>query len=251
RTAAPSTAPAPAAAPALAAPPPESPEAADPGGLTLPLYPARLPAAATLHYVLQRGAAVGSARLDWQPGSERYALVLQSQLAGRPALAWASAGVIGSQGVAPERYVESRRGREQRAANFERASGRIRFSGPQGELPLPAGAQDRVSWLLQLAGVLAADPALTAPGQTVTLYVAGARGDGRAWIFRVLGTEDLDLPAGAVRALRLRREPERPYDTLAEVWLDPGRGHLPVRVRWQAPPAPEATELNLQAPGPP
>ncbi|MDE2148074.1 MAG: DUF3108 domain-containing protein [Burkholderiales bacterium] len=228
---------------------PRATETADPGGLDLPRYAVRLPPPVTLRYALQRGAAAGTASLHWQPGLGRYALTLQAQLPGQPALAWASTGAIDAGGLAPERYAESRRGREQRAANFEPDRGRIRFSGTDAERPLPPGAQDRLSWLAQLAGVLAATPALAAPGQAIRLYVAGARGEGGVWVFRVLGAEALALAAGPRSTLRLLREPEQPYDTRAEVWLDPARAHLPVRVRWQAPPAPQATELTLQEPG--
>ncbi len=224
-----------------------APAANDPGGLEVPVYATRLPPAANLRYLMQRGAASGPAELRWQPQQGHYALALHGTLPGRPPLAWASAGEIDAHGVAPERYVESRRGREQRAANFQRASGRITFSGPQVEVTLVAGAQDRLSWLLQLSGVLAADPALAAPGQQITLFVVGARGDAQRWVFDVVGSEDVGLPEGLAHALLLRREPERAYDTRAEVWLDPARRHLPVRVRWQAPPSTEVTELSLQA----
>ena len=37
---------------------------------------------------------------------------------------------------------------------IQREAGRITFSGPQVEYPLLPGAQDRISWLLQLAAVL-------------------------------------------------------------------------------------------------
>lgn len=248
-----SPAPAPLAAPAAAGTAAAMPpllETGLPGGVVPPVYATRLPPAVTLRYALQRGSAQGQAELRWQPGEDRYALHLRTQLTGAPAVVWASEGGLDADGIAPERYAESRRGREQRAANFQRpvdAPGRITFSGPQVEYPLLGGAQDRLSWLVQLAGVMAADPALASPGREVAIFVAGTRGDGDVWIFTVVGAEDIDLPAGPVTgALHLRREPRRPYDTLAEAWLDPARHHLPVRVRLRVRPTGEGSEWQLQ-----
>jgi len=64
------------------------------------------------------------------------------------------------------------------------------------------------------------------------------------------GAEPLALPAGPVSAaLRLVREPARPYDQRIEVWLDPARAHLPVQVRLQTVPGPQdaTTEWRLAA----
>jgi len=62
-----------------------------------------------------------------------------------------------------------------------------------------------------------------------------------------MGSEAMDTPAGPVTdALHLRRESRRPYDMQVDVWLDPARGHLPVRVRLALPPAGGATEFMLE-----
>jgi len=84
----------------------------------------------------------------------------------------------------------------------------------------------------------------------VTLFVAGTRGDAEPWRIEVLGHAALELPAGAVaRALQLqlRREPTRPYDTRVEVWLDPARQHLPVRVVFTTLPGGQPLQLELAA----
>ena len=141
----------------------------DPGGQTVPVYATRLPPPATLQFEMRRGIAVGQAQLEWQPGADQdhYRLTLQGSAVGAPAISWASQGGFDAAGVAPLRYTESRRGREVRAANFQRDSGRITYSGPAIEHPLVAGAQDRLSWMLQLAAVLAANPALAEPDAQV------------------------------------------------------------------------------------
>jgi hypothetical protein len=81
----------------------------------------------------------------------------------------------------------------------------------------------------------------------VTLFVVGTRGDAEPWRFEVLGNEPLRLPAGEVpQALRLKREPTRPYDTRVEVWLDPARQHLPVRVVFTTLPGGQPLEMALE-----
>ena len=218
----------------IAAPAPQPAPAAlpiDAAAAELPVYATRLPPAARLHYRLQRGEAVGAAQLQWQHDADGYLLRLDTAWPGQSAAGSASRGQIDAEGVAPLRHAELRRMREVRAANFQREAGRITFSGPQLAYALPPGAQDRLSWMIQLPGIVEADAALARAGASVTLFVVGTRGDAEPWRFEVLGAEPLVLPAGEVpQALRLKREPTRPYDTRVEVWLDPARQHLPVRV---------------------
>jgi hypothetical protein len=213
-------------------------------GQPVPVYATRLPPAATLQYAMQRDAPTRrelQAELRWRPEGERYTLSLGFAAIGR-----ASVGALDLHGIAPERHVETRRGRELRAVNFQRDTARITFSGPALELALLPGVQDRLSWMLQLAAVMAANPALAEPGVEVLLQVVGVRGDAAVWRFVVQGREDIDLPAGvALNALHLHREPQRPYDTRVDVWLDPARHHLPVRVRLQTRAEGEGTDFTL------
>lgn len=244
---------------ALAGAPGEAPPLALPTGTPLPTYATRLPPAATLQYTVQRGGtgpgtATGPAReglqaqLIWRPEATTYTLSL-----GVGAVGSASVGALDLHGIAPERHVETRRGREVRAANFQRqagadgeTAGRITFSGPRTEHPLLPGVQDRLSWMLQLAGVIAADPALGQPGRELTLLVVGVRGDAALWVFRVMAVQSLQLPAGEVlNAVHLVREPQRPFDTRVDVWLDPARHHLPVRLRLQNRADGPGTEFEL------
>jgi hypothetical protein len=239
---APAPTPAPAAAEVAPAPLPEA------DGSAVPVYATRLPPPARLRYELRRGALAGTGDLVWRPDAGHYLLTLDGSAVSRVASGWASEGVFDAAGVAPVRYADRRRGREVRAANFRRDSGRITYSGPQGEYPLWPGAQDRLSWMLQLPAIVAADPAQFAPGARISMFVTGTRGDGDLWTFAVEAVEALELPIGRVDgALRLRREPSRPYDTRVEVWLDPARAHLPVRLRLSVAPSGDTTEFLLSA----
>jgi hypothetical protein len=236
--------------PSSATPDPAS--ADDPGRASVPVYATRLPPPMTLRYALQRGRSSGQAELHWHTDGALYELAWRGALAGVALPAATSVGRLDAHGIAPERQSESRRGRELRAVNFQRGSERITFSGPQREFPLLPGAQDRLTWMLQIAGVLAADPALAQVGSRVRLFVAGPRGDAAVWIFEVTGRETLDLPGGPVAdAVHLQRAPDRPYDTRVDIWLDPARHHLPVRARLEALPAAEGSEFVLEAMTPP
>jgi hypothetical protein len=234
--------------------PPETVEAAkaveatdEPGGVNVPVYATRLPPAVTLQYQLRRGRLYGHAELHWVPAATGYELTMRGQAAGAPLLGSTSVGRLDAHGIAPERQTEHRRGRELRAVNFQRDSARITFSGPQREYPLVSGTQDRLSWMLQLAGVLAADAALAEPGHQVQLFVSGPRGDAAVWVFEVASRETVDVPAGTVAdAVHLRREPRGPYDTQVDVWLDPARHYLPARAHLLVGPTGDGTEFLLE-----
>lgn len=195
-----------------------------------PIYPVLAPPAFAFAYRLTRGAVAGEVELRWQPEGDRYAASLEGRGGGDALLAWRSTGGFDAAGVAPVRFVDHRRGRGALAVNFQRDAGKVTFSGPQIEHVLAPGMQDRLSWMLQLAAIAAADPArIGASG--AALVVVGVRGDADVWRFEPLGAETLDLAEGPVAALRLLRRPERAYDTRAEVWLAPSLHFVPLRVR--------------------
>jgi hypothetical protein len=240
--------------PAAAAPPAvpsvvqSSEPAAEPGGAAAPVYATRLPPSATLHYALRRSGVPGHAELQWINDGLQYRLKLRNDAGGAQNLGSASSGAIDAHGLAPERHTDSRRGRDVRAVNFQRDSARVTFSGPRGEVPLVDGAQDRLSWMLQLAGIAEANPALREPGSEMAVFVVGTRGDAEVWLCSVVGHETIELPAGPVAAaLHLRREPKRLYDTTVDIWLDPARHHLPVQARMQVRPTGQETVLLLES----
>lgn len=230
-----------------AAPPPAAAtgDVAEPPALMaeLPVYVTRLPPAGRWRYQLQRGIASGDAELRWAPASDgRYEMHLEGRIAGVTVLDWVSRGEIGAHGIAPERFVIRRRGRDHQAANFQRDAGKVTFSGPTHELPLLPGVQDRLGWLLQLPAVIEAAPERFGPGARVTLMVVGARGGADVWHFAVVGPDRLDdMPA-----LKLLREARRPHDTQVEIWLDPARAHLPLRARLSQPEGGAPLELRLE-----
>lgn len=248
----------PAVAAASPEPAPASPAASVPAwiaesGAPLPVYATRFPPSQTLTYRLQRGLLGGSAVLTWsqselgEPGAH-YQLQLLARAAGLNVLTQVSQGGFDAAGLAPRRFTDERLRGPARAANLIRERGLISFSGPSIEYGWVPGVQDRLSWMIQLPAIVDAKPQLAAEGQRITLAVIGARGDAAVWVFRFVGSEPVDTPAGRVQALKFIREPRKPHDTQAEVWLDPLRHHLPARARMGNPPDGEVFELVRESP---
>jgi hypothetical protein len=227
-----------------AVPPALAPAAA---GTAPPVYATRVPAPATLRYELRRGVLGGEGELAWRPGADGYELQIEGRAFGMQVLAQTSSGRFDSAGLAPLRFVDRRRGRDARAANFQRDKAIISWSGVTAEQALLAGAQDRLSWMVQLAAIVDADPARFGAGERVLMQVAGARGDVDLWAFGVLGRDAVEVVGARIEGtLALRREPRKPFDTVVEVWLDPARQHLPVRLKLATAGGGDALEFVLK-----
>lgn len=207
---------------ALAAAPPAG--VAD-GGAGTPVYRTRLPAAAVLEYALSYGFVSGFGRLVWEPPlAGRYRLHLVGRAFGLQLLEWLSEGGVDAAGLAPWRFVERRIGRDERVAEFRREAGRIHYPArPSRDVPLPPGAQDRLSWLVQLPAILRADPSLVVAGRQIELFVSGAHGEAEPWVFEIASRED-----GQVH---LRRRSGPGAEVRGEAWLSSALDLLPLRVR--------------------
>ena len=212
---------------------------------SIPRYRTRLPPAATLRYEVSRGSLHGTGDLVWRPQADRYDLKLDFKLSGLTILSQSSSGSFDAAGIAPVRFTDQRFKRGTTAANFQREADKITYSGSASEFPLRAGAQDRLSWMLQLAAIVAADPRLAKPGAKVMMYVTGAQGDAGVWVFRCVGPEAVALGGAPVDAIKFVREPREPYDTAVQVWLDPKQHDLPVRATQKSGANDEGYELRL------
>lgn len=218
------------------------------GGGQLPTYATRMPPAARLQYDMRRGVLSGQGELVWQPAVDAYDMSIEGVAFGIPVLAWASRGAYDRAGLAPVRFLDRRRGRDLRAANFQRDKAVISYSSATHEVPLAPGAQDRLSWMVQLSAIVEAAGGRVTPGERFSMQVTGARGDADVWTFVAGAREDLELPIGRVaRTVMFSRAPRKPHDTQVEVWLDPARHHLPVRMRLTSLPSGDSTEFLLRA----
>lgn len=241
---------APTALPEPALPVPPSPQARSSRPSTRPPMPAveapapaldapllRLAGPAAWHFRLRQGGQDGEALLDWRPEADgRYSLRLTRRVGERALPALESLGHLGSAGLAPERFALQRGGQDRQAINFDAEGRRVSFSASPAQLDLPEGAQDRLSWWLQLAALVQATPA---PGGRWRVWVAGLRGELREWTFEAVdpGPEDAGM-------LHLRRLPLGERDPGVELWLDPARAYWPVRLR-QGDPETRGFEIRL------
>ena len=195
-----------------------------------PVYRTQLPPPVTLRYEARRGFFRGTGEIRWRRSGDTYSLALEARIAGLTLLTWSSDGRIDAAGLAPERFLDQRARRAAQAANFRRDAGKVTFSGSKAEWPLLPGSQDELSWMIQLAGIAAADPELLVEGGRITMVVVGARGDARVWTLRSVGRETVDTAAGPVAAVKLLRDNLGPYERGYEIWLDPQRSWLPAHV---------------------
>jgi hypothetical protein len=232
-------------------PPVAPPVEALPATPAVVLAPTRIPASAELVFALQRGAEIGEARLSWQADGERYALALHAMLPSGRELEQHSQGQFDAAGIAPVRLADRKRGRDVRAANFQREHGKITFSGPRWELPLEAGTQDRLSWLLQLVALAEGARDGLRVGTELAMWVVGARGAASHWRFEVRGIERVAHEGHGRDTWWLVREPAHPYDMRIEVWLDAATAHWPLKLRQTQIPGGEPLEwVLLQRPMP-
>lgn len=197
--------------------------------------PVAIPPAMHLHYEVTahwRGIPVrGRAELAWRHDGSSYEARFEASTLGR-SRQQRSTGRITAGGLAPDYFWE--KSRREQATHFERERGRVVFSNNRPSAELVAGLQDRLSVVLQLSALLAGQPQAYPPGTQLTLPTAGT-GDAEDWTFTVEGEEDLDLPGGAVQALKLQRLPRKEYDQKVELWLAPRMDYAPVRLRLTNP----------------
>jgi len=195
-----------------------------------------IPGSQRLRYEVQaqyRGLSVpGQAELLWRHDGSSYEARLEISAPLLPPRIQRSTGRITPEGLAPLRFSD--RSRSEEAAHFERDAGQVVFSTNRPAAPLQPGAQDRLSVLVQLGALLAGDPARFTPGTTLSLQTAGTR-EAEVWTFAVDADEELALPGGTLRGLKLTRSPRKEFDQKVELWLAPGRDYAPVRLRLTQP----------------
>jgi len=223
-----------------------------------PVYATQPPPSVTLRYaVVQTGAAsaAGAADFEWRRDANAFSLRLAAGLTDRPLREWQSTGSFDAAGVAPSRLVEREKGRDKRAVTFDRDGGVARLSSAPGRPMVAAGAQDRWSWIAQLAAIVEAAARRGERPAHWDLQVAGLRGELERWTFRVLPPGDPppellrqgnELSARPVRApalLHVLRATEQPYDLRIEAWLSPSLHHLPAGLRMSTPPGPWSLSL--------
>lgn len=233
--------PAPATEPAAppAAAEPVVTASAEPTAFRLPEAPPlpSFPRKGQISYLLTMGpdqTPVGRTVQTWEFEGTQYRLGSQSESTGliemfRPhRYHYLSQGTLSEQGLRPERFLASvKRGSrsEESIAVFDWTGQRVRLGRlpQQTTVELPAGSQDLVSFMYQLA---LAPPA---PGRIRLPFTRGSRLDIAS--FDVLAPETIDTPLGRLRAIPVIQVREPGRESLA-VWLATDYRNLPVRIRF-------------------
>jgi hypothetical protein len=166
--------------------------------------------------------------LVWLQDGEHYDASLSLNFLFRTFRSQHSTGAIGPTGIEPQRFSDKRR--TEVASHFVRDQKTVMFSNNSPSMPLLAGAQDRLSVVMQLGALMAGDPARYPPGSVIAVQTVGTS-DAEIWTFNVSGEERLTVQAGEFTVRRLTRNPRKPFDDKVELWLAPELGYLPVRIR--------------------
>lgn len=143
-----------------------------------------------------------------------------------------STGRMTADGLAPERFSD--KFRSELAAHFDRDKARVTFSANTPDATLLPGAQDQLSVFMQLAAMLAGEPAKYPAGTQINVQTVGPR-SAEPWVFEVEGEETLSLPGGHQQTRKLVRSPRKDFDQRVEIWLAPALAWLPARIRITQP----------------
>lgn len=196
------------------------------------------PPAVQLRYSVTKDTDSARATLIWQPHlsgvakgeQDGYEMSYEATYFGFSIIKQVSHGRMTASGLAPVRFSERRRGRSEQATHFEREKSSIVFSNNRPAAKLAHGAQDRASFLIQLASFMAGQPDQFKTGLVFELPVASVD-ESEMWTFEVQATETLSLPIGETQAIKVLRRPRRAFDQTVEVWFAPSLSYLPVRIR--------------------
>ena len=178
--------------------------------------------------VLHNGGAVADVTIVLEHDGLKYQLAERWKGRGIYALAGeaqrTSRGTIAPDGLRPLEYEDVRSRRAPGRARFEWDTRTLTLQyrdGPQTR-PMPPHAQDRLSFVFAFA--------FRAPGWRPTEFNL-VDGKGVAnYVFENAGRERIGIPAGQFDALRLVKRKQSPDDRSSEMWLDPSRSYLPLRV---------------------
>jgi Protein of unknown function (DUF3108) len=186
----------------------------------------------------------GSGVLSWKSDGSSYVLSLEATALVIFSITEKSAGALSPLGLAPQRYSNNRTGRSEQATHFRPEIGKIQFSNNKPDEVLLPGAQDRISALVQLAGILGGDPERYRVVNRIQMQVAGLD-KAEIWEFNLQGVSDITVPAANMQALKISRMPRNEFDQRLEIWLSPQLGYLPIRIRQSSATTPDQDFTDL------
>ena len=168
--------------------------------------------------------------IHWTSTAQSYEMVVSVPLPFVGTFVYSSHGRIDAFGLAPDQYVEKRGHRAEDIAIFNRTDKKIAFTRTPTALPLPDGAQDRFSMVMQLASLVRGDPAAYKPGVTRQFFVVD-NDSGENWPVETIGDETIRTDQGFLDTRHFKRLPRHDGDLRRiDVWLAPSLGWLPARI---------------------
>jgi hypothetical protein len=187
-----------------------------------------------------RGEVHGSARVQWVRRGERYQVHLDVFIG--PSFAplisrrMTSDGVLGNDGLTPQRYEELTKlpFQSPRQVRMTFEPGVVTLANGQTRDAM-AGVQDTASQFVHLAWLFTSRPQELRVGNSIAVPLALPRRMDQ-WIYDVVDQEPLSTPVGVIDTFHLkpRRADARPKGELsAEIWFAPSLQYLPVRIRMQ------------------
>ncbi|MFM0559710.1 DUF3108 domain-containing protein [Paraburkholderia sediminicola] len=173
--------------------------------------------------------------IHWTSNAQSYEMVVSVPLPFVGTFVYSSHGHIDAFGLAPDQYVEKRGRRPEDVAIFNRTDKKIAFTRTPATLPLPDGAQDRFSMVMQLASLVRGDPAAYKPGVTRQFFVVD-NNSGENWPVETIGDETIRTAQGYLETRHFKRLPRHDGDLRRiDVWLAPSLGWLPARIMQTEP----------------
>ena len=137
----------------------------------------------------------------------------------------ASQGTVGPAGLRPLEFTDERSRRAPSRARFDWQARTLTTErkGRTQQQPLPADAQDRLSFLLALA--------FAPPGAQPAVFSVTDGGGLSTYVYEAVARERVKVLYGELDALKVARRPDGPEDRrTTEIWLAPLLGDLPVRI---------------------
>ena len=198
-----------------------------------PKFPvAALPGNVSISYQITSAFADGRAVYNWERDGDHYRISGEAEAEGfftlflEGQIRQESSGTVTDAGLRPERFVETRPNNVREGLDFDWPGRKVTFSRVDSTrtTPLTDNTVDWLSMIFQLAH-------MPPHGESMTLQVFTQRKMYR-FALQVVGTEEIEIPLGRVRALHLRHVDEKDAREVVDVWLGIDHHNLPVKLRF-------------------
>lgn len=199
--------------------------------------PARFPVAAlpgslSISYQITSAFADGRAVYSWEREGDNYRISGEAEAEGfftlflEGQIHQESSGTVTDSGLRPERFVETRPNNVREGLEFDWPKRQVTFSRTDSTrtTPLTDNTVDWLSMIFQLAH-------MPPHGESMNLQVFTQRKMYK-FALQVMGTEEIEIPLGRVRALHLRHVDEKDAREVVDVWLGIDHHNLPVKLRF-------------------